>query len=328
MQFLRKNWFVIGIFAALLLGVLLSNFGVAVNRGSYATTTIIVALFIISGLKLPSESIRSGMRDVRLHLYIQLFIFILHPVFFLVTAIPFRNVMDGQMIVGFYALACLPTTISSCIVFTQMAGGNVVAAIFNAALANFAGVFISPLLLSLLLRSTGEPLPLDELLNVLKNLSLKMLVPIFLGQIGRRYIKSWIEKQKKKLGVVSNTLILAILFFAFAKTAANPSFASHLRSMVVPFVYLAVSHLVLLALAFLGAKILKFNLENTITVLFTAPQKTLAMGVPLLTTFFATNPEMLGIALLPVVFYHPWQLIVAGFLPRFTESLRKKRLPL
>jgi len=92
--------------------------------------------------------------------------------------------------------------------------------------------------------------------------------------------------------------------------------------MIVPFVYLAAAYLVLLAASFLGARALNFSGDSIISVLFTAPQKTLAMGVPLLSTFFAANPEILGIALLPLIFYHPWQLFIAGFLPRLTEKLK------
>ena len=36
------------------------------------------------------------------------------------------------------------------------------------------------------------------------------------------------------------------------------------------------------------------------------------MGVPLLGIYFARNPEMLGLAVLPILFYHPFQLLVAG----------------
>jgi predicted Na+-dependent transporter len=48
--------------------------------------------------------------------------------------------------------------------------------------------------------------------------------------------------------------------------------------------------------------------------LYAAPQKTLAVGVPLVSTYFAASPEILGLALLPLVFYHAWQLLVAGFI--------------
>ena len=44
------------------------------------------------------------------------------------------------------------------------------------------------------------------------------------------------------------------------------------------------------------------------------PQKTLAVGIPLLSTYFAHDPELLAVAILPLLFYHPWQLMIAGFI--------------
>jgi predicted Na+-dependent transporter len=82
--------------------------------------------------------------------------------------------------------------------------------------------------------------------------------------------------------------------------------------MLGPFAYLAAAHLALLALAYGGARALRLSPQNTISVLYVAPQKTLAAGAPLLSTYFAASPEILGVALLPLLFYHAWQLLVAG----------------
>jgi solute carrier family 10 (sodium/bile acid cotransporter), member 7 len=322
-RFFGKNWFLIGILTALVLGFLIPDIGVSLNTGSVFSTVLIVVLFLISGLKLPTESIKSGLKTYKLHVFIQTFIFVLSPLYFFITGRLFADTLDGALVVGLYALACLPTTISSCIIFTQSADGNVVGAMFNAAFANVIGVFLSPIILSILLRSSGNGLPLSELLGILQSLALKMLLPIIIGQVARRYIKSWVDANKKRLSVASNLAILMIVFFAFAKTAANPDFVSKLPELALPFVYLAASHLVLVGLTWIGARFLKLDRADVATVLFTAPQKTLAMGVPLLTTFFGANASLLGVALLPLVFYHPWQLLVAGVITRFLNPAKK-----
>jgi sodium/bile acid cotransporter 7 len=310
---LKRNWFLLGILAALLLGFLLPGLELVLNRGGIARTLLIVALFLISGFTLPSEAITRGLKDYRLHLYVQTFIFLFIPGFFLLTTLPFRSAWDHQLRVGIFAVAVLPTTISSCIVFTQISGGNVMGTMFNAALANILGVIVSPLLLSLLMRGGGDPLPAAEVLKILRNLSLQMLIPIACGQILRRFFQEVATKQKKRLSVACNVFILFILFFAFSKTARNPQFIDNLIAMLGPFGYLAAAHILLLLIAYTGARLFHFSRENTISVLYTAPQKTLAVGVPLISAYFAATPEILGAALLPLVFYHAWQLLVAGF---------------
>jgi sodium/bile acid cotransporter 7 len=310
---LKRNWFLAGIITALLLGFLVPEVEPVLNRGGIARTVLIVLLFLIAGFTLPSESIARGLRDFRLHLYVQTFIFLFIPGFFLLTTLPFRSLWDHQLYAGIFAVAVLPTTISSCIVFTQISGGNVMGTMFNAAAANMLGVILSPLLLSVLMSGSGDPLPAAEMLKILKNLSLQMLIPIACGQILRRFFQDIATKQKKRLSVASNIFILSILFFAFSKTAQNPNFLGNLRSLLGPFAYLAAAHLLLLFIAYEGARLLHFSRGNTISVLYTAPQKTLAVGIPLISTYFASTPEALGIALLPLVFYHAWQLLVAGF---------------
>jgi len=326
---LKHNWFLIGILASLLLGFLLPGIELTLNPGGIARTILIVLLFLISGFTLPSEAVTSGLKDYRLHIYIQTFIFLFIPAFILLTTLPFRSVWEQQLYTGIFAVAVLPTTIASCIVFTQVSGGNVMATMFNAALANIVGVVISPLLLSLLIRG-GDPLPASEVLGILKNLSLQMLIPIACGQLLRRFFKQVAVKQKKRLSVASSIFILLILFFSFSKTARNPEFMGHLWTMLGPFGYLAVAHILLLLIAYGGARLLRFSRANTISVLYAAPQKTLAVGVPLISTYFASNPEILGMALLPLVFYHAWQLLVAGFVKstrfvRESEHMRFQR---
>ena len=154
-----------------------------------------------------------------------------------------------------------------------------------------------------------------------------MLVPIACGQLLRRFFKQVAAKQKKRLSVASSIFILFILFFSFSKTARNPEFMGHLRAMLGPFGYLAAAHILLLLIAYGGARLFHFSRENTISVLYAAPQKTLAVGVPLISTYFAATPEILGIALLPLVFYHAWQLLVAGFVKssRFVREAEHMR---
>lgn len=330
LAWLKRNWFLFGILTALLLGFLIPGVELILNPNGIARTVLIVLLFLISGFTLPSEAISSGLKDYRLHLFIQSFVFVVIPLFFLLTTLPFRSTWDHQLYAGIFAVAVLPTTISSCIVFTQVSGGNLMGTMFNAALANIIGVVVSPLLLSLLMRGGGDPIPASEIIRILKSLALQMLVPIACGQILRRFFRDTAVRQKKRLSVASNLFILFILFFAFSKTARNPDFLGNLRSLIGPFGYLAAAHLLLLFLAYGGARLFHFSRENTISVLYAAPQKTLAVGVPLISTYFAATPEILGMALLPLVFYHAWQLLVAGFvkstrLVRETEQLKLER---
>lgn len=315
LRFLKKNWFFLGLALVLTLGILAPGVGTTLNPRSAAGTGVIVLLFIISGITLPSESITRGLMDFKLHIYVQAFIFLFVPFSMMIMTLPLRGLVDPKIIAGLYALACLPTTISSCIVFTQVTGGNTVGTMFNATLSNIAGVVISPLILSLMLRGSGALLIGGEMGRILGSLGLKMLLPIAAGQTARVLIpavKRAASLRKGAFRTASNVLILLIIFFSISKAAGTPEFRSTLTKMGLPFLFLGGFHFYLLAAAYFGGRIIRFRKDSLKSVVFTAPQKTVALGVPLISAYFADSPEILGVALLPVVFYHSFQLIVAG----------------
>jgi solute carrier family 10 (sodium/bile acid cotransporter), member 7 len=312
MKFIKKNWFLVGLVVLLVIGFFIPEIGTSISFGKLTTTTLIVLIFLITGYTIPTEAIKDGLKDIKLHLFLQIFIFVLIPFYFVITLKLFAGVFSPETSIGILALACLPTTISSCVIFTQASGGNTVGAMFNAALANLLGVFISPLLLSFFLRTGDQAYVSTEIGSVIMNIGVKILIPIIVGQVVRQ-IRIPEKSFKKSLKLVTNISLLLIVFINFSKSAADPGFRQMLPDMVYPFAYLAVSFFILLGLSFLLARIFNFPRKNMITILYTAPQKTLAMGVPLLTTFFADSPELLGMALLPLLFYHPWQLLVSGF---------------
>jgi sodium/bile acid cotransporter 7 len=324
-NFLKNKWFLLVMGIMILGGLLLPTWGSKLNPGKLTTTGLVIALFFLSGLSLPTETLKQGMKNLRLHLFIQAFIFIVCPVYFMLTAFPFKDLMDGRLIVGIYALACLPTTVSSCIVFTHLSGGNTIGTVFNASLSNLAGIFISPLLLTLFLKSSGSPLPLEETLSIFKNLVMQILLPFAIGQGLHIAFKKFAVRYTKVFGIISNLFVLFIIFFGVSKSMGNASLHTYWKQLLIPFAYLAVSHLILLFLAFNGARFIGLNRENIISTLYAAPQKTLAMGLPLLSTYFANQPEILGIAILPLLFYHPWQLFIAGLIKN--NTFIEKRLP-
>jgi sodium/bile acid cotransporter 7 len=310
-----KYWFLLGILAAALLGMLLPHLAGLLNPRSFTTNGIVVLLLGIAGLNLPTDEIWKGIRDLRLHLYLQLFIFAVTPAYFLGSLALLRGVLPGTFNVGILALACLPTTVSSCIVFTQAAGGNAAGALFNSTLANSLGVLVSPLLLSFLLRGAEYALPLSEVARILVNLGLTVLVPFAAGQgIRLLFARRFASRQRDALGVASNCLILVIIFFAFGKSARSGLWREGALRLLLPFTYLALSHLLLVLASYAGARLIGLSAENRIAALFVAPQKTIALGLPLLSAYFAASPDTFAAAILPLLFYHAFQLLVAGLL--------------
>jgi solute carrier family 10 (sodium/bile acid cotransporter), member 7 len=313
-SWLRRNWFVLSLIAVVAFSLAAPAYGQAAGLGGLTQKVVIIVIFLITGLTLQSETILSKLGNLRLHIFIQLFVFVIIPLYVALTAPLLGRFIDEWTLIGLYATAVIPTTISSNIIFTQASGGNVVATTFNAALGNVMGIFLSPLLLSLLLQTTGRMMPLDELIGVLRSLFLLMMLPIALGQMLRRVSMKLLQRYGKILRKSTSAMILIIVFLTISKAVAAGRFDLGSGGLLPSLAYLALSHFVFLFLIWGGGELIGFPREDKISALFTASQKTLAMGAPLLTIFFADRPELLAASIVPLSFYHLWQLIVAGFL--------------
>ena len=62
-----------------------------------------------------------------------------------------------------------------------------------------------------------------------------------------------------------------------------------------------------------AARGLGFSREDRIAAIFCGSKKTLASGVPMAHLIFGAHPGI-GLILLPIMIYHPLQLIVCGVL--------------
>jgi sodium/bile acid cotransporter 7 len=309
--FLKRNWFTLGILVMIALAFLAPG-GSALNAGSRITNAVTVVLFLLIGLSLSSETILRDLRAARLHAFVLGFIFLANPLYFFLTTRVFAGAVEPAFLVGIYALACLPTTISSCIVFTQTSGGNTAAAVFNSAVSNILGVFLSPLLLSILIRQGGRGLPAAQLASILAGIGLRMLLPLAVGQLARIPLRAWASRRSGLLAAISNLLILLLIYLAAASAGSTSGLGAILTRMAPVFLYLAASAPLIVALAYGGARIVGLKRADVITAVFTGSQKTMAMGIPLITACLAGRPDVLGIAVLPIVFYHPWQLLMCA----------------
>jgi len=309
---LKRHWFIISIVLAIVVALLVPRVGVFLNPDGTTTTVAVLLAFLAIGFTLPSEKIAAGISNVKFHLYVELFIFAVVPAYVLLTVPLFGDLFRPEVRVGLYALAVLPTTVTSCVIFTGAACGNSVSAIFNAAFSNVTGVLLSPLLLSLILSGAGAGMSPAEAGHIIAGLGLQMLLPLLVGQVLRRALSGFAAKHGKKVSSASSVFIVVIVFFTFSRAASGAAFATNIARMPLPFAYLAVSHIILQIGARLGARLFGFPLEDRVAAMYVAPQKTLALGAPLLTIYFASQPELLAIAILPLAFYHPFQLLVAS----------------
>ena len=295
---------------------------IAPDLGKYLRHAIapgVMAIFFLQGAGLPTEQFRRSLGQWRLHVFIQAFCFLAFPLFtwLLLHSVPW---MPADLAYGFLYLAILPTTISSATVLTAAAEGDVPSAIVNTAAANIAGVFLVPFATSVIL-STSDSTAIP-LLPVLAKVALWILLPLLIGQLARPRIGSLVAKHKRKVSKFSNAVIFFLLYISFCGAFASHSTTSPLSGETLAWA-IGGSATLLASISFIAWIATKrFAPIQRTTAFYCSSQKTLATGLSVATAVFAAgDPSLLpsfSAFILPLLCYHPLQLILGGFL---TERL-------
>ena len=311
--FLYRHWFLLGLVLVVVLAALAPAIG---SRGGPLHPEITVhlavaAAFLVSGMTLPLSHLKAEAGRGRLHLFVQAFSFLLVPATVWLF-LPLIGWCGGSAALrqGFVVLACLPTTIASCVIFTRAAGGNEPGALCNSVLGNLLGLVVTPALLLLLLGTHGEA----PITAVLGQLSLEVLLPLLLGQAaqvvaGRRAAAFHLLRPLPSL------FLLYLIFCVFCTTFSSPAQQGLGRDLLIALVGTCVLHVLLLVLCWwLSAwNRLGFTRGDRIAALFCATQKTLALGVPMLSILYGHDPQLAWLTL-PLICYHPLQLVLDGVL--------------
>lgn len=324
--FFVRHWFALSLPFAVGLAWLIPDLGSAEGplKTSISTKMGVALIFLTQGLTLPATALRQGLSQWRLHLLIQAFTFLVFPALGIVLDRVAGGWFPPDLRLGFLYLAVLPSTITSSVILTSVAGGNTVGALFNAVLSSLLGVFATPLWVAWLMKASGRQQPLGPVIAEIVTL---LLVPLVVGQLLRPRCAAWADRHKKRLGNLSSGIVLFIVYAAFCNSVKQHLWTQHGLEVLLP---AAAGIAVLFGAAVLLTEVLARALSlprpDLIAARCCAPQKTLASGVPMAKIIFGTHPG-LGLILLPVLLYHPLQLLVCGALASHWGNQRSKAAP-
>lgn len=321
-SWLTKNWFLAGLVIAVIAAFLFPEAGMSGGwlRSEITTKLAVALLFFIRGALLPLAELRRGILQWQLHLLMHAYIFLVFPLgtLLLVTILEPAGLLPPEVRVGFLFMATLPTTVSTAAVFTSLANGNTVASVFNATLSNCLGVVIVPVWMAWLLQREAETAALGP---TIWQMFWLVIVPLAAGQLIKPFAGGALWRRRRALEVASTVLILYVIFAAFANSAASGLWRDHGWNVFAVALVLSLFVFAAATAVVAGhARIVRMSRSDFISLLFCAPQKTLAGGVTLANVLFARDPG-LGLILLPLLLYHFIQLFAGGiFLRRLQDG--------
>lgn len=276
----------------------------------HLSTLMIALLFFMHGAKLSREAVVAGMTHWRLHLLVLGVTFALFPLLGMLLKPALLTVLTPDLYLGILYLCLLPSTVQSSIAFTSVARGNVPAAVCSASASNLLGIFITPLLVSLLIKASSDGhSSADAMLKIVYQL----LLPFVAGQIMRPYLQAWITKHASVLKMVDQSSILLVVFVAFSEAVVQGLWHQVPTLMLLGLLLISAVILALvMGFTTLISRRLGFSKEDEITIVFCGSKKSLASGVPMAKVLFSSGS--VGMVLLPVMLFHQLQLMVCAVL--------------
>jgi len=310
---IKRDWFLWGVVLATVLAIVFPEPGATGGwlHAGWLSRWGVAAIFLLHGFNLPLASLRDGLLRWSVHLVVQLQLFVLFPLAAVLLNRTLAAGLPPEMRLGLLFLAALPSTVASAAVFTGVARGNVSAAVCNATLSNLLAIVLTPVWVLGLGRMTAASPALG---SAVWDLTRLMLIPLLAGQGLRLLANPGARALGARLQPLDRVIILWLVYLSVSDTIVGPSWAEiSVGSMAV----LAALVILLLGAAHLAAaglaRMAGFSREDRIVVILSGSQKSLATGVPMANLLFAGNPA-LGLLLLPVILYHPLQLVVGGVL--------------
>lgn len=257
-------------------------------------------------------SIIAGITHWKLHASIAAITFVLFPLLGLglLTSLPHLLPLPPALWLGVLFACTLPSTVQSSIALTSIAEGNVAGAVCAATTSNLAGIVFTPLLFGAISHLQGGFNPLT-----IWQVAMQLLMPFIAGHLLRPWIGQWVERHRPVLSVTDRSSILLVVYTAFSAAVVHgiwhqlPPRTLGLLGLVVAFLLTGGVLLTLLA-----SRALHFDRADEVALVFCGSQKSLVSGVPIATVL--VSGATLGPMLLPIMLYHPMQLVLCTWLAR------------
>lgn len=312
---LKRQWFLCALAVALSGGLLAGYHGPPSITGGFLhilqpTWTTAVVLFLMA-FSLDTTRLREALRDPLAVVWGTLVNLGLTPL----IAWPLAGLQSRpDFSLGLMIAAIAPCTLATASVFTRRAGGNDAISLLVTLITNMACVVVSPLWLSVILKSETE----IQLEGMVGQLVFCVLLPTLLGQIAQ-WPRAGAAVSLRHRGVINTTaqwLVLLLVLVAAVRGGhmlrGQPTGPSTAALIVMIASCIAV-HLASLVLGWMGARALRSPPDNAIAVAFAASQKTLPISLLMATHPLVARDDVPFITF-PLLAFHAAQLLLDAML--------------
>ena len=302
--------FLTALIGAVVLATFLPCHGLATTVLEYVTDACIMVMFFMQGLKLERRAILDNMRNWQLQGLVLACTFALFPALGLGLHALAPGLMENSLWLGVLFLCCLPSTVQSSIALTSLANGNVAASICAATLSNIAGIFITPVLVSLVLHTHGV-----WSAHAIIGITLQLLLPFVAGQLLQPFLYKWAHRNKKIISVTDRSSIILVVYTAFSHAVVEGIWLQLSARNIATLIAVDTGLLLaVLTLTLMTGKIFSFSSKDEVSLILCGSKKSHASGVPMANVLFPASTA--GFVILPLILYHQIQLFLCTLIAR------------
>jgi sodium/bile acid cotransporter 7 len=327
-SFARQNSFVLLLLGAVAMGAWTPAWGASGGylHSEWLTKAGVFVIFLLQGVGLSTASLRRGLGEWRVHLFTQSWISLGVPALVALARWLAGDWGGVEFWAGMWFLAVLPTTITSAVALISHAEGNVAAGVFNTVFSNIGAVLIVPLWVLAYEAASGAQMP--ALWPILKKLLLLLVLPFVLGHLLHRPLLGAQKAIKRVSKPFTQGIIVFMVYTAFANSSANAVWDQVGLAYAVQAGVGAASLLIVVSAGVLvSARMVFASPADRIAAFFCGSQKSLATGIPFAVAIFGAHRggDAISVLILPLMFYHPMQLLLGAALCRWPHVVWGRR---
>ncbi|XP_057989210.1 probable sodium/metabolite cotransporter BASS4, chloroplastic isoform X1 [Hevea brasiliensis] len=323
LNFVDRNFLPLALIGGVVLGLANPTLGCLADK-YYLSKVSTFGIFFISGLTLRNGEIDAAVEAWPVGVLGLCSILFFTPYFSRI--ILQIQLQPQEFVTGLALFCCMPTTLSSGVALTQLAGGNSALALAMTVISNLLGILIIPFSITRFIAAgVGVSVPTKQLL---RSLVLTLLIPLLMGKVFRESFKglAGFVDQNRKLFSKMSAICLSLAPWI------QVSRSSSLLLQVKPEVFLVAIgmgvflHVILFAFNALaiqglstasgGNQSVFSKKENANAFVLVSSQKTLPVMAAVVEQLSGAFGET-GLLVLPCVAAHLNQIIMDSFLVNF-----------
>ena len=287
----------VGIIITLIISLITPEPGLYI-KNYYAIEISVIAIFLVYGYMYKFDELRPSKNFIKGLISISVINLIIAPILGMNTASLLLSATAG---LGLIIMSCMPPTLSSGVVLTEVAGGNVILALIFTIVLNIFALFTIPIMLSIGLKSI-YPIDISPML-LFYNLLLIVFLPFAVGKTIRKLTACFINNKILKL---IPTLCILLAIWVCMSSSANSIKEIKIIDLLLILISVLIVHGILLFMNYIVGTLFKLDSADVKAMVFVGSQKTLPLAVFVISTL--SLPE--ATALIVCIVFHFIQLFL------------------